>query len=447
MSHEDGFTTRQVHIGADAATARPRALPIHLTAGFVFDGFDDAAAHFGTGDGFGYTRTGNPTIDAVEEKLASLEGGAEALLLASGQAAVAVTLLGLLGAGDHILCSNHIYEGTRGLLLDNFERLGITADFVDDIDDPEAWRALLRPQTRALFAESISNARNDILDIAAISAVGDERGIPLVVDNTLATPYLLRPIEHGAAIVVHSASKFLAGQGAVLGGVIVDSGRFDPARSGALFPHLVEPPRDGAQSVYDRHGGRARIAYLRETVAPRFGPTPSPLNAFLIGQGLETLSLRVERQSANALEVARWLETRPEVQSVDYVGLASHRHHDLAARYLRRGHGSVFTFTLRGGVPAARAFVESVRVITHMTHIGDVRSLVLHPATTSHVHRTAEERVRLGVLPGTLRLSIGIEDLVDLFADLDRALAAAGAAASTIEEAAPLRALAEAVPA
>jgi len=428
MTHADGFTTRQVHVGVDAATARPRALPIHLTAGFVFDGFDDAAAHFGAGDGFGYTRTGNPTVEAVERKIASLEGGAEALLLASGQAAVSVALLGLLGAGDHVVCSNHVYEGTRGLLLDNLGRLGIAVDFVDDIADPDAWRALLRPETRVLFAESLSNARNDVLDIAAIAAVGDEHGIPLVVDNTLATPYLLRPIEHGAAVVVHSASKFLAGQGAVLGGVVVDDGRFDPdaggGRAGALFPQLTEPARTGAPSVFARHGGRARIAHLRETVAPRLGPTPSPLNAFLIGQGLETLSLRVQRQSANALEIARWLESRPEVAAVDHVGLPSHPHHRLGERYLSGGRGSVFTVTLRGGRDAARAFVESVRVFTHMTHIGDVRSLVLHPETTSHVHRSPEERARLGVTPGTLRLSIGIEDLADLFADLDRALVA-----------------------
>lgn len=447
MSYEDGFTTRQVHVGADAAPTRPRALPIHLTAGFLFDGFDDAAAHFGSGDGFGYTRTGNPTIDAVERRLASLEGGAEALLVASGQAAVTVAILGLVGAGDHIVCSDHIYEGTRGLLLDNFARLGITADFVDDIADPDAWRAALRPNTRALFAESISNARNDVLDIAAVAAVGAERGIPLLVDNTLATPYLLRPLEHGAAIVVHSASKFLAGQGAVLGGVIVDDGRFDAERSGALFPHLVDAPREGLPSVFGRHGGRARIAYMRETVAPRLGPTPSPLNAFLIGQGLETLSLRIERQSANARAVAQWLAARPEVVSVDHAALPTHPHHDLATRLLPRGQGSVFTFTLDGGIDAARAFVEAVRIFTHMTHIGDVRSLVLHPATTSHVHRTPSERGRLGVHAGTLRVSVGIEDLPDLLADLDRALAAAREAAP--REAAPQpRAVAvEAVPA
>ena len=422
-----GFSTRQVHVGTDAATATPRALPIHLTAGFTFDSFDDAAAHFGAGDGYGYTRTGNPTVDAVERKLASLEGGAEAVLLASGQAALAVAVLGLVTAGSHIVSSTHIYEGTRGLLVDNLARLGIETTFVDDIHDPDAWRRAIRPKTRVLLGESIANARNDVLDIAAVAAIGDAAGIPLIVDNTFATPYLLRPLEHGAAIVVHSASKFLAGQGAVLGGVIVDDGRFDASRSGHLFPHLVESGA-GTPSVWERHGGRARIAHLRESVAPRYGPTPSPLTAFLIGQGIETLSLRVQRQSENALAVAGWLADRPEVASVDYAGLASHPTHDLARTSLRGGYGSVFTVTLRGGLPAARAFVEAVSVITHMTHLGDVRSLVLHPATTSHARRSPAERAALGVHPGTLRLSIGIEDLDDLLADLDQALAAATSA-------------------
>ena len=422
-----GFTTRQVHLGTDAAPATPRALPIHLTAGFTFDSFDDAAAHFCAGDGYGYTRTGNPTVDAVERKLASLEGGAEAVLLASGQAALAVALLGLVSAGSHIVSSTHIYEGTRGLLVDNLARLGIETTFVDDIQDPDAWRRAIRPETRVLLGESIANARNDVLDIAAVAAIGDAAGIPLIVDNTFATPYLLRPLEHGAAIVVHSASKFLAGQGAVLGGVIVDDGRFDASRSGHLFPHLVGSGA-GTPSVWERYGGRARIAHLRESVAPRYGPTPSPLTAFLIGQGIETLSLRVQRQSENALAVAGWLADRPEVASVDYAGLASHPTHDLARTSLRGGYGSVFTVTLRGGLPAARAFVEAVSVITHMTHLGDVRSLVLHPATTSHARRSPAERAALGVHPGTLRLSIGIEDLDDLLADLDQALAAAASA-------------------
>ena len=416
------FATRAVHAARSRETAAARATPIYLTAGFEFDDFDHAADHFSTGSGFGYTRTGNPTVRAVERQLASLESGADAVLVASGQAAVSTALLSVVGAGDHIVSSTHIYEGTRGLFLDNLARLDIETTFVEDIADPAAWRAAIRPNTRALFAESLANARNDVLDVAAVSAIADEVAVPLIVDNTLATPALLRPIEHGAAVVVHSASKFLAGHGSVLGGVIVDDGRFDAERAGHNAPHLVLPGRGGAPSVFSRHGGRARIAYARESVAPRFGASPSPLNAFLIGQGAETLSLRVERQSRNALEIARWLESQDAVDSVDYVGLPSHPHHETAVRYLDGGFGSIFTFTLRGGLPAARRFVEEVRVFTHMTHIGDVRSLVLHPGTTSHAQRTDEERAILGVAPGTLRLSIGIEDVADLISDLGRVL-------------------------
>lgn len=418
------FFTRALHAGRARDTAASRATPIYLTAGFEFDDFDHAAHHFGTGEGFGYTRTGNPTVRAVERQLAALEAGADAVLVASGQAAVAVALLTVVGAGDHVVSSTHIYEGTRGLLLDNLSRLGVEVTFIDEIGDPQAWRAAIRPNTRALFGESIANARNDIFDIAAVSAVGDEFAIPLIIDNTLATPYLVRPLEHGAAIVVHSASKFLAGHGSVLGGVIVDDGRFDAERAGHNAPHLVLPGRGGLASVAARHGGDARIAYAREAVAPRFGTTPSPLNAFLIGQGAETLGLRVERQSRNALEVARWLEAHDAVESVDYAGLESHPDHALAQRYLSGGSGSIFTFTLRGGLDAARAVIEGVEVFTHMTHIGDVRSLVLHPATTSHAYRTEEERAVLGIRPGTLRVSIGIEDVSDLIRDLTRVLAA-----------------------
>jgi O-acetylhomoserine (thiol)-lyase len=416
------FATRAVHAARSRETAAARATPIYLTAGFEFDDFDHAADHFSTGSGFGYTRTGNPTVRAVERQLASLESGADAVLVASGQAAVSTALLSVVGAGDHIVSSTHIYEGTRGLFLDNLARLDIETTFVEDIADPAAWRAAIRPNTRALFAESLANARNDVLDVAAVSAIADEVAVPLIVDNTLATPALLRPLEHGAAVVVHSASKFLAGHGSVLGGVIVDDGRFDAERAGHNAPHLVLPGRGGAPSVFSRHGGRARIAYARESVAPRFGASPSPLNAFLIGQGVETLGLRVERQSRNALEIARWLESQNAVESVDYAGLPSHPHHETAVRYLDGGFGSIFTFTLRGGLPAARRFVEDVRVFTHMTHIGDVRSLVLHPGTTSHAQRTDAERAILGVAPGTLRLSIGIEDVADLISDLGRVL-------------------------
>lgn len=421
-----GFSTRQVHERGPGASPTARATPIYLTAGFEFDEYAAAGAHFGAGEGYAYTRIGNPTIDAVEHTLAALEGGSQALLLASGQAATTVALLALVEAGGHIVSSTHIYEGTRGLLRDNIARLGIDTTFVADIDDADAWEAAIRPETRALFAESISNATNRILDIPAIAAVAQRHGIPLVIDNTFATPYLLRPIELGADVVVHSASKFLAGHGSVLGGAIVDSGRFDAERSGALYPHLVAPGRGPggvpAPSIAERTGGDARIAYARESVAPRFGPTPSPLNAFLIGQGIETLSLRVDRQSANALAVAQWLAARPEVASVEYAGLPSHRDHALAVRDLEAGFGSVFTFTLRGDADTAQRFVEALDVFTHMTHLGDVRSLVLHPASTSHAFLTEAERRAVGVEPGTLRVSIGIEDVADLVGDLGAAL-------------------------
>ena len=427
-----GFATRQVRGLPLEAGIAPRALPIYLTAGFEFADFDTAQGQSGGAEGFSYTRVANPTSDALERRVADLEGGAEALLVGSGQAATAIALLGLVRVGEHIVSATPLYEGTRGLLLENLPRLGIAVDFVDDVHDLRAWERAIRPETRAVFGESIANPRNELFDIAAVAGLAHARGIPLVVDNTFASPYLLRPIEHGADVVVHSASKFLAGHGTVLGGVIVDDGRFDAARSGALFPHLVEPDRLGGPGFADRFGGRARIAYLRDVVAMRFGPTPSPLNAFLIDQGIETLSLRVERQSQNALTVASWLQARPEVGSVDYAGLPSSPSHALAQRYLRGGYGSVFSFTLRGGLAAARSFVNELEVFTHMTHLGDVRSLVLHPASTSHNLRTPQERAAAGIGPGTLRLSIGIEDVADLIADLERGLAAARAAVSAL---------------
>ncbi len=425
---EAGFATRQLHAGSRPSDVTPRVAPIYLTAGFVLDDFDSAEALFAGADGYSYTRVANPTIDAVERRIAVLEGGSSALLVGTGQAALAITLLGLLQSGERLLAASSMYEGSRGLLIENLPRLGIETDFVDDANDPDAWEALITPQTRALFAESIPNPKNDIFDIAAIAKVAHRHGIPLIIDNTLATPYLLRPLEHGADIVVHSASKFLAGHGAVLGGVVVDNGKYDVERSGALFPHLSAPGRLGSPSAVERAGGDARIAYLRDSVALRFGPTLSPLNAFLIDQGIETLSLRVERQSLNALKVAEWLEAQPEVHSVDYSGLTSNPYHDLALKYLPRGQGSVFSFTLRGGVAAARAFVNSLEVFTHMTHLGDVRSLILHPGMSSHNQRTDDERSQAGIWPGTLRLSIGIEDVADLIRDLDRGLAAVRAA-------------------
>lgn len=431
-----GFTTAQVHAGADDDRYGARVAPIYLSAGFVFDDFEQARERFaGDEPGFTYSRSGNPTTAALERRLAVLESGdlapnAEAIVVGSGQAALTVALLGILRSGDHIVSSEGVYEGTRWLLRENFARLGIEVDFVRDANDPDAWRRAIRPTTRALFGEPIPNPKNDLLDLETVAAVAHDAGVPFVVDNTLATPYLLRPIEFGADIVVHSASKFLAGHGTTLGGVVVDAGRFDWSARPDAYPHLNTPVRAlGGESYVERYGRSANAVYTRKVIASRLGPTLSPLGAFLLQQGLETLSLRVAQHSRNALAVAAWLELQPEVESVDYAGLASSPHHELARKYLPDGQGSVFSFTLRGGEPAARAFYDALQLFSRMTHLGDVRSLVLHPASTTHTLLTEQERLANGIGPGLLRLSVGIEDADDLIRDLGRALAAVRALA------------------
>lgn len=426
------FATQQVHAGASPDEGHgARIPPVHLTAGFVFDDFEHARARFaGDDDGYTYTRVGNPTSTALERRLAALEGGTDAVLVGSGQAAVTVALLGLLQAGDHLLSAERIYEGSRGLFRENFARFGIEVDFVTDATDLRQWQALLRPTTRALFLESIPNPTNDLSDIRAVADLAHSHGLPLVVDNTLATPYLLRPVEHGADVVVHSASKFLSGHGACLGGVLVDGGRFDWAARPGAFEHLTSPSRAlGGASYVEAFGTGAYARFTRDVVAGRMGPTISPVNAFLIQQGVETLSLRMAQHCRNALAVAEWLEQQPEVLSVDHAGLASHRSAALARRYLPDGAGSVFAFTLSGGLPAARRFVDAVRLFSRMTHLGDVRSLVLHPGSTTHAQRTEAERRGAGIWPGTIRLSVGIEDVADLLADLQLGLAAVRAGA------------------
>ncbi|HEY4226126.1 MAG TPA: aminotransferase class I/II-fold pyridoxal phosphate-dependent enzyme [Pseudolysinimonas sp.] len=421
MSSEPwAFATAQIHAGQDRAAAHgSRVIPIHLASGFAFDDFEQARDRFsGDDDGYSYTRMGNPTASAVERKLAALEGGAEALLVGSGQAALTVAMLGLLRTGDHIVSSRHIYEGSRGLFRENLTALGITVDFVDEIDDPDAWRAQVRPETRVFFAESIANPRNQVLDVPAVAAVAHEAGVPLVVDNTFATPYLHRPLEWGADLVVHSTSKFLSGHGAALGGAVIEAGRFDWAADPARWPQL-----DIA-----KHGPRAYAVYIRNTVAGRLGPTIAPFNAFLLQQGIETLSLRVERHSANALAVARWLAEQPEVESVDYAGLDDSPARATIDRLYQHGNGSVFAFTVRGGQQAAAALIERLELFSHMSHLGDVRSLIMHPTTTSHARLTNAEREQLGVTPGMLRVSIGIEDADDLIRDLRAGLDAAARA-------------------
>lgn len=425
--HEPGFTTRQIHGGAASGDALSghgdRVGPIHLSAGFVFDDADQAADRFsGDEPGYVYTRVGNPTLDDVERRLAQLEGGRQALLTASGQAATTTAVLGLLGAGDHLVCSGDVYEGTRGLFAQNLARLGVAVDFVADATDLRQWQAAIGPRTRLLFTESLSNPRNVVADIPGLARLARSAGVPLVVDNTLATPYLVRPLELGADLVVHSASKFLSGHGTALGGFVVDGGTFDAAANPERYPHLNQAdPLLAGRSWTQVHGVDAVGAHLRSAVAPRFGPTASPFNAFLIRQGLETLSLRMERHSWNADRIAAWLADRTVVTRVDHCSLAGRGALPVP---LPRGAGSVFSFEVAGGAAGARAFLHALELFTHMSHLGDVRSLVMHPASTSHALRTPQERAAAGITDGVLRVSIGIEDVEDLERDLRRGVAA-----------------------
>jgi len=446
---QQGFATEQVHGGFVPDAAHGARVPaIHMSSGFLFDDFDHARERFaGTDDGYTYTRLGNPTNADVERRVALLERGTEAILVGSGQAAATVAFLGVLQAGDHVVSARSIYEGTRGLLVQNLGQLGIEVDFVADQRDLDEWARLVRPNTKAFFAETIPNPKNDVLDITGVADTAHRAGVPLIVDNTLATPYLVRPVEHGADIVVHSASKFLSGHGAGLGGVVVDGGRFDWSAAPERWVHLTTPERslDG-QSYVERFGSRAFTVFARDVISSRIGPTPSPFNAFLLRQGIETLSLRVERHSANALAIAEYLEQQPEVTSVDHAGLASSPYHDLAQRYLPRGAGSVFAFTLAGGEAAARTFIDSVQLFSRMTHLGDVRSLILHPATTTHAGRTPDERAEQGIWDGLIRLSVGIEDVADLLRDVDRGLAAVRGLEARLAPATEVTPVAPAVP-
>ncbi|GGF33102.1 O-acetylhomoserine aminocarboxypropyltransferase/cysteine synthase family protein [Subtercola lobariae] len=419
-----GFTTEQVHAGEVVdGDVGARITPIYLTAGFVFDSFDHAQQRFAGHDGgLVYTRYANPTNTAVEAKITALERGVDSLLVASGQAAITVALLGILRSGDHFLSTPSLYEGSKTLFRENFERLGIEVEFVDDPHDIADWKRRVRPNTRAVYGETIPNPKNDLIDIGLIAEFAREEGLPFVIDSTASTPYLIRPIEHGANIVVHSASKFLSGHGASLAGVVVDGGNFDWARYPEKFPQFSTPiGGPSSPTLTEKFGNKAYLEYTRTIIAGRLGPTLSPLNAFLLQQGLETLSLRVDRHSRNSLAIATWLESQPEVTSVDYPGLASNPSHAIATKYYPRGTGSVFGFTLAGGQADARTIIDSLELFSRMSHMGDVRSLVLHPGTTSHAHLSADERYRLGIYDGLVRLSVGIEDEADLIADLELA--------------------------
>jgi len=429
------FETRQIHAGQTPdPTTGARALPIYQTTSYVFKDTDHAAALFGLQE-FGniYTRLMNPTNDVVEQRIASLEGGVGALLLASGQAAESVAILNVAEAGDHIVSSPSLYGGTYNLFHYSLPRLGVEVSFVENPDDPESWRAATRPNTKAFFGESISNPKQDILDIEAVSAVAHDVGVPLIVDNTVPTPYLLRPLEWGADIVVHSATKYLGGHGSAIGGVIVDGGTFDYAAQPDRYPGFNQPDPSYHGLVYARDLGvgsplGANLAFIlkaRVHLVRDLGPAASPFNAFLIAQGLETLSLRIERHVQNAQKVAEWLAARDEVESVNYAGLPSSPWHALARKYTPLGAGAVLAFEIKGGVEAGQRFVNALELHSHVANIGDVRSLVIHPASTTHSQLSVEEQAATGVTPGLVRLSVGIENIADILADLEAGFRAA----------------------
>ncbi|WP_338145014.1 aminotransferase class I/II-fold pyridoxal phosphate-dependent enzyme [Cryobacterium glucosi] len=420
------FDTRQVHAGeTEDRSNGARIQPIAMTAGYRFDSYDDAAGRFsGEGDGLIYSRQRNPSGTVAEKRIASLEGGTEAIVVSSGQAAITAALLALAGSGERIVSTASIYSGTRVLFGRSFKRFGVSVDYVWNEADDDEWDRQITPDTKAIFTETIPNPKNDIVDIARVARVARRHGIPLVVDNTIASPFLIRPFEHGADIVVHSSTKFLSGHGAALSGTIVDGGRFDWAASTRSYPLLTDPVRPGRPSIFDQYGPTAYARMTREAVVNDIGPALSPFNSFLLHQGIETLSLRMERHLSNSLAIAEWLEGHPRVDSVDYAGLPGSPYYELADRLYGGRSGSVFSVTVRGGTAGARRFLDGLRVISRMTNIGDVRSMALHPATTTHSSFTPELRERLGIAPGLIRLSIGIEDPTDLIADLDRALSA-----------------------
>ncbi|MCD2499804.1 MULTISPECIES: bifunctional o-acetylhomoserine/o-acetylserine sulfhydrylase [Microbacterium] len=435
MSDNWRFETKQIHSGAqpDPVTGA-RATPIYQTTAYVFKDTDHAANLFALAE-FGniYTRIQNPTQDVAEQRIAALEGGTGALLLASGQAASTFAVLNIAQAGDHIVSSSAIYGGTYNLFKYTLGKLGIDVTFVEDQDDAEEWRRAVRPNTKLFFAETIGNPKVNVLDIRRVADVAHESGIPLIVDNTIATPYLIRPFEHGADIVIHSATKFLGGHGTVLGGAIVDGGKFAWSQNVEKFPGLTEPDPSYHGASYTTAVGdalayiiKARVQLLRD-----LGSAIAPASAWQLIQGIETLSLRIERHVQNAQDLAEWLENHPDIASVNYAGLPSSPWYANANTYAPKGAGAVFSFELKGGVDAGRAFVNNLSLFSHLANIGDVRSLVIHPASTTHSQLTPEQQLTSGVTPGLIRLSVGLENIEDLKADLEVGLAAARAQAES----------------
>ncbi|WP_258341651.1 O-acetylhomoserine aminocarboxypropyltransferase/cysteine synthase family protein [Saccharopolyspora gregorii] len=422
------FDTRQVHAGARPdPTTGARATPIYQTTSFVFGDAEHAAAAFALQDldTHAYSRLSNPTNSVVEQRIADLENGIGAVAVASGQAASALALLAIARAGDHVVASSALYGGTHNLFAHTFADLGITVDFVDDPDDLGQWREAVRPGTRALYGETIANPSGAVLDVEGVASVAHTAGVPLVVDNTVATPYLCRPLDHGADVVVHSTTKFLSGHGTGVGGIIVDSGRFDHFADPERWPQLTAPDPSYHGLVFGTEFGE--LGYLmrvRTRLVRDLGPAVSPFNGFLLLHGLETLSLRMERHVANARAIAGWLDDQPEVTRVHYAGLPSSPWHAAAKHYLAGGAGAVLAFELAGGLAAGKRFVDALRLFSHLANIGDVRSLVIHPASTTHAQLDEDQQRAAGVTPGLVRLSVGLESATDLIADLTTALAA-----------------------
>lgn len=422
MSRKLSFDTLQVHAGQEVdPTTRSRAVPIYQTTSYVFENAENAADLFGLrAAGNIYTRIMNPTNDVFEKRIAALEGGSAALAVASGSAAITYSVLNLAGAGDNIVAANTLYGGTYNLFAVTLPRYGVKTTFVNP-DEVKNFEEAIDDNTKAIFIESIGNPNANIIDIEAVADIAHKNGIPLIVDNTFGTPYLVRPIEFGADVVVHSATKFIGGHGTSIGGVIVDGGKFDYAASGR-FPGFTQPDESYHGVVYSQLGGVAFVTKTRVQLLRDTGAAISPFNSFMFIQGLETLSLRVERHVSNSKKIAEYLEKHPLVEWVNYPSLKSNKYYELAQKYVPKGAGSIFTFGIKGGIHEAKKFIDSLEIFSLLANVADAKSLVIHPATTTHSQLSEKELLESGVTPNTIRLSVGIEAAEDLIYDLDQAL-------------------------
>ena len=435
MSNNWSFETLQIHAGQTPdPTTGARALPLYQTTAYQFRDTKHAADLFSLAElGNIYTRIMNPTQDAVEQRIAALEGGVAALLLASGSAATTFAVLNVAEAGDHIVSSPSLYGGTYNLFHYTLPKFGVEVTFVDDASNPESWRKAVKPNTKAFFGETIANPKNEILDIKMVADIAHKVGVPLIVDNTVATPYLIKPIDFGADVVIHSATKFLSGHGNAVVGAIVDAGKFDYAQYPEKFKGFNQPDPSYNGIVYAQALGvgsafGANLSYIfkiRLQLLRDVGAAVAPFNAWLLAQGLETLSLRMERHVENAKAIAHWLESHQSVDKVNYAALSSSPWNALAKQYAHKGPGAVLSFELKGGIEAGKKFIESLELFSHVANIGDVRSLVIHPASTTHSQLSGAEQLEAGVTPGLVRLSLGLENIEDLKGDLEIGFAGA----------------------